>query len=64
MKLIVTQENLARALAIVGRVAQSKSSLPVLSNILLRAENNRLLLAATNLEIAITEYIGTKSSSA
>ncbi len=60
MKLIVTQENLARALAIVGRVAQSKSSLPVLSNILLRAENNRLLLAATNLEIAITEYIGAK----
>ena len=60
MKLIVTQENLAKALAIVGRVAQSKTSLPVLSNILLKAENNRLLLAATNLEIAITEYIGAK----
>lgn len=60
MKLVVTQENLARALAIVGRVAQSKTSLPVLNNILLRAENNRLLLAATNLEIAITEFIGAK----
>lgn len=27
---------------------------------MLRAENNQLLLAATNLEIAITEYIGAK----
>lgn len=60
MKLAVTQENLAKALAIVGRVAQSKTSLPVLNNILLRAEHNQLLLAATNLEIAITEYIGAK----
>lgn len=60
MKLIVTQENLARALNTVGRVASSKTSLPILSNILLRTDNNRLLLAATNLEIAITEYIGAK----
>ncbi len=60
MKLIVTQENLARALAVVGRVAQAKAQLPVLSNILLKTDNNQLLLAATNLEIAITERIGAK----
>lgn len=60
MKLVVTQENLAKALSIVGKVAQSKASLPVLNNILLKTEENRLLLAATNLEIAITEYIGAK----
>lgn len=60
MKLTVTQENLSRALSTVGRVASSKTSLPVLNNILLRTDNNRLLLAATNLEIAITEYIGAK----
>lgn len=58
MKLTVTQENLNRALSTVGRVASSKTSLPVLNNILLRTDKNRLLLAATNLEIAITEYIG------
>lgn len=63
MKLIVTQENLARALSTVGRVASSKTSLPILNNILLRTDNNRLLLAATNLEIAITEYIGAKIQS-
>lgn len=60
MKLTVTQENLAKALATVGKVASAKTSLPILGNILLKAENNRLLLAATNLEIAITEYVGGK----
>ena len=62
MKLIVTQENLSRALSTVGRIASSRTTLPVLNNILLKAENNRLLLAATNLEIAITEHIGAKIS--
>lgn len=60
MKLTVTQENLNKALQVVGRVASSKTSLPILNNILLKTENNRLLLAATNLEVAITEYIGAK----
>ncbi len=60
MKVTVTQENLNRALAAVSRVASTKTSLPILSNILLKTENNRLLLAATNLEIASTYYVGAK----
>lgn len=60
MELSVTQENLNRALTIVGRVASSRASLPILSNILLRTEGNRLLVAATNLEIAATCYVGAK----
>jgi DNA polymerase-3 subunit beta len=60
MKLVVTQENLHKALSVVARVASSKTSLPILSNILLRTDQNRLLLAATNLEVAITEHIGAK----
>lgn len=60
MKLSVTQENLARALSVVGRVATNRAGLPILSNILLRTEGNRLLVAATNLEIAATYYIGAK----
>lgn len=63
MKVTVTQENLNKALGVVSRVASSKTSLPVLNNILLRTESNRLLLAATNLEVAITEYIGAKVTS-
>ncbi len=60
MKLTVTQENLHKALTIVSRIASTRTPLPILSNILIKTENNRLLLAATNLEIAITVYIGTK----
>ena len=60
MELTVTQENFSRALSAVGRVASTKTQLPILSNILLRTDGNRLLVAATNLEIATTQYIGAK----
>lgn len=60
MELTVTQENFARALLAVGRVASTKTQLPILGNILLRTDGNRLLIAATNLEVATTQYIGAK----
>jgi DNA polymerase III subunit beta len=62
MELSVTQENFARALTAVGRVASNKTGLPILNNILLRTDGNRLLVAATNLEVATTQYIGAKIS--
>ena len=60
MKLKVTQENLNKALNLVARVADSHSTLPVLANVLLRAEKNRLSISATNLEIGITHFVGAK----
>src|SRR6476469_544151 len=60
MKLVVTQENLSKALQVVGRVASGKTPLPILNNILFRTDKNRLLLAATNLELAVTQHIGSK----
>lgn len=60
MELSVTQENLSKALAAASRVASTKTQLPILSNILLRTDGSRLLVAATNLEIATTQYIGAK----
>ena len=60
MKLQVTQENLNRALGTVARVANTRNTLPILSNVLIKTSNNRLSLAATNLDIAITHYIGAK----
>jgi DNA polymerase-3 subunit beta len=60
MELSVTQDNLSKALSMVGRVASVKTQLPILGNILLRTDGNRLLVAATNLEIATTQYIGAK----
>lgn len=62
MKVQVTQENLNRALSSVARVAGSRNALPILSNVLIKTSNNRLSLAATNLDIAITHYIGAKVS--
>ena len=61
MKLQVTQENLAKALNNVARIAMSsRNPLPILNNILLKTIDNRLSISATNLEIAITEKIGSK----
>ena len=60
MKLQVTQENLHKALSSVGRVASSRGTLPILSNVLIKTIGNRLSIAATNLDIAITHYIGSK----
>lgn len=60
MEISVTQENLTRALAAVSRVASSRAGLPILGNILFRTEGNRLLVAATNLEIAATYHVGAK----
>src|SRR3954464_8329951 len=62
MKLQVTQENLNRALNAVARVANSRGTLPILANVLIKTSNNRLSLSATNLDIAITHYIGAKVS--
>jgi len=62
MKLQVTQENLSRALSSVARVANSRGTLPILANVLIKTSNNRLSLSATNLDIAITHYIGAKIS--
>lgn len=60
MKLQVTQENLNRALGSVARVANSRGTLPILANVLIKTSNNRLSLSATNLDIAIKHYIGAK----
>src|SRR5882757_4666734 len=60
MNLQVTQENLNRALGTVARVANTRGTLPVLANVLIKTTSNRLSLSATNLDIAITHYIGGK----
>jgi DNA polymerase III subunit beta len=62
MKLQVTQENLNRALGAVARVANTRGTLPILANVLIKTANNRLSISATNLDIAITQYIGGKVS--
>jgi DNA polymerase-3 subunit beta len=60
MKLQVTQENLNKALMSVSRIASSRSTLPILANVLIKTSNNLLTISATNLSIAITHSIGAK----
>ncbi len=57
MKLSVMQENLSRGLQVVSRAVSSRSTLPVLNNVLLRTEDGGLKLTATNLEIGITYWV-------
>jgi DNA polymerase-3 subunit beta len=51
------QENLARGLSVVSRAVSTRSTLPVLANVLLRTEDGGLKLTATNLEIGITYWV-------
>ncbi len=60
MKVSCLQENLAKGLSIVGRAVSSRSTLPVLGNVLLATDAGRLKLSATNLEVGITCWIGAK----
>ena len=58
MKLSALQENFSQGLSIVGRGVSSRTTLPVTQNVLLSTENGQLKLTATNLEIAISTWIG------
>jgi DNA polymerase-3 subunit beta len=60
MKVSCLQENLARGLGTVARAVAPRSTLPVLSNVLVATDNGRLRLSATNLELGISCWIGAK----
>ena len=60
MKLSCLQENLNRGLSVVGRAVATRTTLPITNNILLATDEGRLKLVATNLEMAISCWIGAK----
>lgn len=60
MKVSCLQENLAKALNVASRAVPSRPSEDVLLNILLQTDEGRLRLTATNLELAITIWVGAK----
>jgi len=57
MKLTVQQPHLAHGLSLVSRAVATRSTLPVLSNVLLATDEGRLRLSATNLELGISCWI-------
>jgi DNA polymerase III subunit beta len=60
MKVSCLQENLSRGLSLVARAVATRSTLPVLGNVLLATDHGRLRLSATNLELGISCWIGAK----
>lgn len=60
MKLEILQDNLSKAISSATRFASSRAQLPVLGNILLKANKNKLEISATNLEMGINISIGAK----
>ena len=60
MKVSCLQENLAKGLSIVGRAVASRSTLPVLSNVLLMTHDGKLKLSANNFELGINCWVGAK----
>ena len=53
MKITCTQENLNQGLGFVSHIASKNTSLPILSNVLIKAEKGSLSLTTTNLEMGI-----------
>lgn len=60
MKLICTQNNFRKAVFNTERVTGKQTTLPILGNILLKAEKRRLKFSATNLEVGVITNIGAK----
>ena len=58
MQLSCLQENLSRGLAVVSRAVATRSTMPITQNVLLATDQGMLRLSATNLEIAVTTWIG------
>lgn len=57
MRVTCRQEDLARGLSTVSRAVAARSTLPILSNILLETDQERLKISATNLEIGISAWV-------
>ncbi|HEY5714460.1 MAG TPA: DNA polymerase III subunit beta [Candidatus Gracilibacteria bacterium] len=56
MKFTIAQKDLLESLKVVSRAVSSQNTLPVLANILIKAEGKKVYFAATNLEISISTY--------
>ena len=60
MRLSCLQENLSRGLALVSRAVATRTTLPITQHVLMETDQSRLKLSATNLELAITTWVGAK----
>jgi DNA polymerase III subunit beta len=61
MKVTVEQSALLKSLGHVHRVVEKRNTIPILSNVLLKALGGSLQLKATDLDIEVTETLGAQS---
>lgn len=57
MRITISQKDLNKGLNIVQKAVTAKTSMPILSGILLEAYDNKLFFTATDLEIGINTYV-------
>lgn len=60
VKISSTQENLAHGLSVVSRISSKNVNLPILQNVLIKADEKVLRLSATNLEMAVSCLVRSK----
>jgi len=60
MKLIILKNNLLEGLGSVEKSVSDNANLPILKNVLLKVEDNKITLVSTNLELAIKHYVSGK----
>lgn len=54
MKATILQTNFAKALSYISRIVSNRTTLPVLNNVLIAAEDGKIKISSTDLEIAIS----------
>ena len=57
MKFKISRSNFFKTLSHLQGIVDKKNSLPILSNILIEAKNNQLILSSTDMDISIIEKI-------
>ena len=61
MKLSLTKQEFAKSLSFIQNIVDSKSTIPILSNVLLEVKQGRLHLTATDMDMTISDKIKIKN---
>ena len=64
MKVTVERAQLLKSLGHVHRVVERRNTIPILGNVLVRAENAKLSLKATDLDLEVTETLAAETATA
>ncbi|PPR48212.1 MAG: DNA polymerase III subunit beta, partial [Alphaproteobacteria bacterium MarineAlpha5_Bin8] len=57
MKISVEKSSIFKSLSYVQSIVEKKNTIPVLSNVLIQAKDNNLILSATDMDISITAQL-------